>query len=290
MNAVLRRTLLLGPALVVLVGVFGGALLVALREALGVGLFASGSGLTLRFFGDVLGGTEFGPSLAYTIYVALAATILSTSLGVVIAWALVKGFRGERSFAFVSRVPVLVPHLVAAFVVLSLLAPTGMLSRILLQAGIIRDDLDFPLLVNDPGAFGILFLYMWKEAPFVAIVVGGTMRSIDETVIAQARNLGASESKLFRHVLLPLSLPSIATASIIVFAFAFGSYEIPALLGRLSPTTLPVLAVNRFQNPADLTLDWPRAMAASTILAAAGIALAAAYLTAMRAMRKGAGS
>ena len=76
-------------------------------------------------------------------------------------------------------------------------------------------------------------------------------------------------------MLLPLIMPGVLSASIIVFAFTFANYEIPLLLGVRSPTTLPVLAFRDYGD-ADLGLR-PEAMAISVILAVISILLLAAY-------------
>ena len=67
--------------------------------------------------------------------------------------------------------------------------------------------------------------------------------------------------------MLPLLAPAVAAASVLVFAFTFGSYEVPFLLGRPFPATLPVVAYQRFRDT-DLTAR-PRAMAIAVVIAVA---------------------
>jgi putative spermidine/putrescine transport system permease protein len=76
-------------------------------------------------------------------------------------------------------------------------------------------------------------------------------------------------------VLLPLILPGVLSTSIIVFAFAFASYEIPLLLGVRYPTTLPVLAFQLHQD-ADLR-RWPEAMTIGILIALISFLLLYAY-------------
>lgn len=52
---------------------------------------------------------------------------------------------------------------------------------------------------------------------------------------AAARTLGATRWQAFRHVLLPMLMPALAAASALVFAFAFGAYEVPLILGVHAP-------------------------------------------------------
>jgi putative spermidine/putrescine transport system permease protein len=93
---------------------------------------------------------------------------------------------------------------------------------------------------------------------------------------AVARSLGASRWQAFRHGLLPLLMPGLVAAGAIVFAFAFGAYEVPLMLGASHPQALPVLAWRSFT---DVDLDArPQAMAMAAVIAALSAGLIAAVL------------
>lgn len=111
--------------------------------------------------------------------------------------------------------------------------------------------------------------------PFIGLVVLAILQSVGPQYEEIARTLGANRWQRFWYVLLPLIMPGIISTSIIVFAFVFASYEIPLLLGVRYPTTLPVLAFQRYQNP-DLNMR-PQALAMSMILTFISIALLVAY-------------
>ena len=64
-----------------------------------------------------------------------------------------------------------------------------------------------------------------------------------------AQSLGANKWQRFRYVILPLVMPSLFSSSLIVFAFSFGAYEVPAILGVNYPQMLPVMAFEFFLNP-----------------------------------------
>ncbi|NLL17901.1 MAG: ABC transporter permease subunit, partial [Clostridia bacterium] len=72
------------------------------------------------------------------------------------------------------------------------------------------------------------------------------MKNIHIKLAEVAVNLKASQYQVFRYVILPLSMPSIISASAIAFAFSFGAFEIPYLLGATYPKTLPVWAYQNF--------------------------------------------
>jgi putative spermidine/putrescine transport system permease protein len=80
-----------------------------------------------------------------------------------------------------------------------------------------------------------------------------------------AANLGASRWQTMRYVTLPLVLPGLVAGSLLIFAFVFGAYEVPALLGVRFPRMLSVLALEFFRN-ADLN-NRAEGMAISVIMA-----------------------
>ena len=91
------------------------------------------------------------------------------------------------------------------------------------------------------------------------------MEKINDHLWEAASNLGANSWQIWLRVVLPLSLPSIISAAMIVFAYAFGAFEVPYLVGSIYPTTLSVWAFKSHIN-ADLYRR-PEAMAISMIIA-----------------------
>jgi putative spermidine/putrescine transport system permease protein len=75
-------------------------------------------------------------------------------------------------------------------------------------------------------------------------------------------------------------LPGLAAASALVFAFAFGAYEVPLVLGQHAPKALPVLAWQAWTDT-DLTRR-PEAMAMAVLIALAGVGLLLAYARLLR--------
>jgi len=131
---------------------------------------------------------------------------------------------------------------------LLLLSPSGLLSRVLFSLGLIASDQNFPLLVNDRANLGVLIHFVWKEVPFITLILLAVLRGIQPELGMQARALGAGPWQCFWHVTLPLLKPGIISASLIVFGFVFGSFEVPFLLGSTTPKTLPILVYEAFTN------------------------------------------
>nr|MCU0803047.1 ABC transporter permease subunit [Paracoccaceae bacterium] len=201
-----------------------------------------------------------------SLHIALTSTVLATALGIAAALLLRAGFSGSGVARFLFQMNLTVPHVVGAIGILYLFSQSGSLARLGHAAGLIARPADFPALVFDPHAIGIILHYVWKEVPFIGLIVLAQMQALGTDHEGVARSLGATRWQAFRHVLLPLIAPAAVRAAVIVFAFAFGAYEIPALLGSSHPQALPVLAYRSFTD-VDLAAR-PVAMALAVVIAA----------------------
>ncbi|MEM8755463.1 MAG: ABC transporter permease subunit, partial [Pseudomonadota bacterium] len=238
----LTLALALGPALIVIVGLFFGGL--AAGALMSLNYFPL-IGLTDPDFGAyraVLGDPDIGRSFLLSLHIAFTSTVISAVLAVFAALLLRRTFWGRSFAAFLFQLNLTVPHLVGAIGVLYLFSQSGLIARMAASLGMIGAPAEFPALVYDPYAAGIILLYVWKEVPFIAVVVLANMQAVGKDHEAAARTLGAGRWAAFRHAMLPQIAPGLLSASVLVFAFAFGSYEIPALLGASWPEALPVLA------------------------------------------------
>jgi putative spermidine/putrescine transport system permease protein len=257
--------LLLAPALGVILLLFGSGLSLALVQSLGYLPAIGETDLSLDAYRQVLSDPAFGRSLLLTTWIAGASTVVSAGLALVAALALRRAFRGKglATFIFQSNLPI--PHLVGAISILFLFSQSGFLARLSHLLGGIDSPADFPVLVFDPYGLGIILEYVWKSSVFIGIILLAALQSIGEDYEEVARTLGANRWQRFRHVVLPLLRPSILSASVLVFAFTFGAFEVPLLLGSRFPSALPVMAY-RLYTDVDLNAR-PEAMALSIIIA-----------------------
>ena len=141
------------------------------------------------------------------------------------------------------------PHLVWAVALLLFLSQSGLLARWAATLGLIQNPADFPVLVRDRYGIGIILHYVSKEIPFLALIVLAVLRAQPAGYDLVAENLGASRWQRLRYVTLPLVAPALISGALLVFAFIFSSYEVPALLGVSYPRMLPVLALRFFNDP-----------------------------------------
>jgi putative spermidine/putrescine transport system permease protein len=130
-------------------------------------------------------------------------------------------------------------------------------------------------LIQDPFGIGVILEYVWKETPFIGLNILAALTNLEPGFEEVARTLGANRWRRLRHVILPAMMPSLLASSLLVFAFAFGSFEVPYLLAATAPTTLPVLAFRAYQD-SDLNAR-SSAMALSMIVAAITTVLVFVY-------------
>ena len=230
---------------------------------------------TFDYYIRVLGNKDFLASLGVSLRISLWSAVIACVFGVLLSMALIKLNKTRGGLLYAVRLPILIPHAVAAVFTIQLLGQTGLGARLCYALGIIEDFSQFPQLLYTPGYEGAILAYLWKEIPFVAYFVLAFMGSISHTLGEAAENLGASPLKSFFHITLPLSLPVIAKAFLIIFIFAFGGYELPFLLGATLPKALPVQAYIAYTSP-DL-LQRPLAMAMNGVILLLSITMAAMY-------------
>lgn len=249
------------PAAALLSLLFGGALAGAIK----VSLVPLGGGLediSLASWNDLLADPGFVDGLLLTLRIALISTALAAALGLALALALRRQGSVTRTLA---ALPVPVPHLLVAVIAVVWLAPGGVAERIL--GGLPID------LVRDQGGLGVTLVYVYKEAPFLALLIlASTGRALAEREEATAV-LGVGGLERLRWVVWPAIRAPLLVGSVIVSAFAIGAFEVPLIVGPNYPPTLSVYALEATQG--DVISGESRAAAALLSAGLASVFLAA---------------
>lgn len=216
---------------------------------------------TLDSWRALLRDPAFWDAARFSVRIALLATVLSVSAALAIALVLRR--RGTTLRALVA-LPVPVPHLLIAVVAVLWLAPGGLADRML---GALPVDL-----VHDPGGLGIVLVYVYKEAPFLVLLLLAAMgRGLLEREEATAV-LGASSWQRMRWVIWPAVRGPLVVGGIVVAAFAVGAFDVPLAVGPNSPLTLAEYARQATQN--DVLSGEGLQAAALLVTAAVSIVLA----------------
>ena len=162
-----------------------------------------------------------------TFRIGVITTLISVALAYMVAYAMLHATPRQRQVAFVFvLLPFWISVLVRAFAWVALLRSGGIINTLLRDVGLI--DRPLALIYNEIGVVIGMVHYM---TPMAVLTLFANMQGIDRRLVAAARGLGASRREAFWRVFLPLSLPGIVAAGILVFIFSLGFYITPAILG-----------------------------------------------------------
>ena len=245
--------LMLAPVVLTLLVLFGGALLMGILQSLGYApLYGVDTFPTFSYYRDLFATPGFWMSVFYTFYYATVPTVVGLALSILLALALRNRFRGKGLFQYVYKLPLMIPYLVGVALVILVFSNGGIAARVLYALGIIHSTGEFPRILNTHAGWGVMIVYLWKQVPFMTLIIYSVLLGLGRESEEAAQTLGANPWKTFWNVTLPQIMPGIVSATVIVFAFNFGSFEVPFVLGAGFPNTLPVEAWRAFSD-ADYT-------------------------------------
>lgn len=237
----LKPYLLLLPVTIILLGVMGVGVINCIAQSLGYFPQIGLTELTFDYYREVLRNTTFLKSLLFTLKTSFISASLSVILGVLLSYVLMKE-KFSKFRRLILNTPIVVPHIVVVLLMFITFSQSGIVSRVLYKLNIIDTSSQFISIVSDQGGIGIIMVYLWKGIPYTTITTYNILRNMSDKLESVAINLGANKLQSFRYIILPLAMPSIISAFIMLFAFAFGSFEVPFLIGPSTPKTLAVQA------------------------------------------------
>lgn len=228
------------------------------------------TGLGLATWQALFANPVYMDGLWFSLWLGIAPTLVSLAISLPLS-ALMQANEGSRRlFGTLYKIPLVVPGIVAGFLVLIVLDRGGMASRLATPLG-----LSIPRLVRDDLGLGAIIASAWKTVPFMTLIIAGAMAAISKDVLAAARTLGASQLTILWRIQLPLAQPGITAAILLSFIGSLGSYVIPSLLGPAYPLPLSVhMFAEGFQKG-----NWPMVYAMGTLLSVMAVAVLLAYYT-----------
>ena len=229
----------------------------------------------LETFYNVIASKSFQNAFVYTVELSLITTIISIILSIITAMALKDTFIGKKLVLFCYQFNVSIPHITMATMILFIFSQSGSVSSIAYQLGYIDNWFDFPRIVEGSSMFGTVVSFCLKFIPFIGLSVLSVLMSSSNECENQSLSLGVGKFRTFFYVTLPSLKTSIFSTSMIVFAYCFGSYEVPTILGKTQ--TLAMLAYNSYNNYYDINAIYV-AYSTSLIIAAVTISAAVIYL------------
>ncbi|MBC16759.1 MAG: ABC transporter permease [Desulfovibrio sp.] len=233
------------PLLIPFVLLFLGGLGMAVVQSLGFFLPVKTTGGPFSAYTALL-QPHFIQSALFSLWVALASTTLSVTIGAVLAYAIWQMPHKLSRLSVVYKIPLILPHISVAFIVLIFWSQSGVFASLAYQFGFIDAPAEFPPVIHSGLGLGMILAYVLKEVPFVIILTLAVLRRLDPRLIQTATMLGSSPVSTFRSVALPHMKPALHTAGIILFLYGFGAFDIPFLLSESSPGMLSMEVYNLF--------------------------------------------
>jgi spermidine/putrescine transport system permease protein len=191
------------------------------------GLPTAWGGASLEWYGKLFANAKIQSAAWNSIVVAISSTVIATALGTFLALGVERVGSSPAREALLFA-PMIIPDIVLAIALLSF----------------------FTLLKLTLGLHSIIIGHVVFNIAFVCAVVRARLKSFDWTLLDASRDLGAGHFATFRHVTLPLILPSVVAAALLAFTLSIDEFIIAyftAGAGQAS-TTLPmqIYAMIRF--------------------------------------------
>lgn len=200
-----------------------------------------------------------------SVGIALTTTVLALAIGYPTAYAITKLPPRWRPVALVLVVvPFWTNFLIRIYAWIVLLNSQGMLNDMLVGLGITDERIG---LLYTPGAVvaGLLYAYL----PLMILPLYAAIEKVDAELLEASANLGATRTRSFWSVLLPLTLPGAVTGSILVFVPSLGNFVVPELLGGGKTVMVGNLIRDQFLK----AQDWPFGAVLALVVVAALLVL-----------------
>ena len=203
--------------------------------------------------------------LGITFNIAIWTTIFAVVGGYPLAYYVtIVAPKARESLLFWIALPFWTSFLVRTFAWIILLGRHGVLNQLFDALGMAGAP--YKLLYTFAS---VLIGMAHALMPLAILTMMSVMRNIDQKLVPAASTLGASRARAFLTVYLPLSVPGVAAASILVFVTSLGFFVTPALMGSRHEVMLTQLVIDQVLQ----TLNWSFAGALSFVLLIAVLAL-----------------
>jgi ABC-type spermidine/putrescine transport system permease subunit I len=251
---------LLAPALAVILVFF----VAPLAMSAVVAFRRKDGGLTLEHFAKSF--DLYTTDLLFTLAIVLASTILIGLVAIAIAGYLTLGEnpRAVAILRWLYRWPLFIPFVVAGQVMRTFLAKNGMLNHVLIGTGLI-EPLSAQSLLDWRG---IVVAFVWKQAPFVTLLLAGAMASIETQHIEAARNLGARRLRVLIDIILPQVRGTLLVGLVLSFVTMLSVLSVPLMINPNSPTMITVDVAYRINTFGDYAVA--NALCLLSLILAAG--------------------
>jgi putative spermidine/putrescine transport system permease protein len=247
----LGRWLYLGliPAILLLAGFFY-ALFTLVASA-----FVSDGAVGFARFAAFFARADYIDVLVRTLWIAGLTTAIAVVIGYPVAYLIARTRTGRTWLLLLVIAPWLTSVVVRTYGWMVILGNRGLINGFLQWAGL--GGRPVPLMYN---AFGIIVGLVHVLCPFMIIAIFSTLQQLDPALEEAAMSLRARPWRIFRKVMLPLTLPGVISGAIVVYLMATGAIVTPLLLGGLRDRMLgtqifqEIFALYNFRRAAAMAL------------------------------------
>ncbi|SOC44057.1 putative spermidine/putrescine transport system permease protein [Rhizobium subbaraonis] len=221
----------------------------------------------MQFYRQIMATESIHRIILTTLRITALTSIIAVVLAYIVAYALAHmGPRQRMLLLLCVLIPFWLSVLVRALSWLILLRNNGLVNSALLETGLIGSPL--PLVRNETGVIIGMVHYL---VPYAVFPIYAAMQSLDSRVFMAARSVGGRPWRVFFDVYLPLTVPSVLGAGLLVFVFGLGFFITPAILGGGRVVMLSeYVSISVLQ-----TVRWGLAAALSVLLLVTTLALIA---------------
>ena len=193
-----------------------------------------GSTFTLKYVWDLFAKSYNRQPLYNSIVLGICVALLGTVVGFACAYVVTKtDMRFKRLLQASTLLPIISPPFVIALSAILLFGRNGIITRKLLLEGLGIDL--YAAGFDIYGLTGLVVVETLAYFPTAYLVLVGVLSSIDPALEEAASNLGASRWQVFRTVTVPLSLPGIVNAMLLLFIESMADFGNPLILaGRFN--------------------------------------------------------
>lgn len=180
----------------------------------------------------------YGGDILFTLGIVALSSALVCALSVAIGGYLTLGSSpvAVALLRWLYRWPLFIPFIVAAQVMRGFLAKNGLMNNALVGAGIIEPLQAVSLL----DWRGVVVTFVWKQTPFVALMVAGAMASLDRATIEAARNLGAGRPRILLGIVVPQVHRTLTVGLVLSVVTMLSVLSVPMMINPNSPTMITV--------------------------------------------------
>ncbi|MBI0907750.1 iron ABC transporter permease [Streptococcus uberis] len=201
-------------------------------------IFVNGQ-LSLGNFVTFFSKDYYVETLFNSFKVSVVATLLSLIVGTVLAYAFAMyRFKGKKYLQILIIIASMSAPFVGAYSWILLLGRNGVITKWL------ATTFGFPK-IDIYGFLGIVLVFTLQLFPLVFLYVSGALKSMDNSLLEAAESMGVTGTKKLTKIVLPLLVPTLLAAALLVFMRAFSDFGTPMLIGE-GYRTFPVLVYSQF--------------------------------------------